>query len=130
MRRILIASLLLSPTLFIAPAVASQPRSDADTSTQPLQVSTGVVAPQLIHSAIVDLPDDSSGRLNTQDTKVVLSLEVDARGKTQNIQVIKSVNPGLEERVVDAVRQFRYRPAKLDNQDIPLDMNLTVDLHN
>jgi hypothetical protein len=28
--------------------------------------------------------------------------------------------------VIDAVRQFRFSPAKLDNQPIPIDMNMIL----
>jgi len=128
MRRILIASLLLSPMLVTAPAVASQPRSDADASTQPVRVSTGVVAPQLVYTTAVEFPGGAFDMTIPQDAKVVLSMNVDTKGHAQDIQVIKSVNPDLDQRVVNAVRGFRFRPATLDNQTIPVDLNLTVEV--
>ena len=54
MRHLLIASLLLSPALFTASAVASQPGTDAAASTDH-RVSTGVTTPKVIHSASIEV---------------------------------------------------------------------------
>jgi TonB family protein len=60
------------------------------------------------------------------DSKVVLKLNLDEQGKAGDIQVINSTNPTLDSEVVDAVRQFRWRPAKLDNQPVATDLVLSV----
>jgi TonB family protein len=60
------------------------------------------------------------------DSKVVLQLNLDEQGKPADIQIINSVNPTLDADVVDAVRQFRWRPAKLDNQPISTALTLNV----
>jgi len=57
---------------------------------------------------------------------VVLELNLDEQGKPEDIQVVKSVNPTLDADVVDAVRQFRWRPAKLDHQPVATDLTLKV----
>jgi TonB family protein len=123
MRPILIASLLLSPMLITASAVASQPNTDAPAATQGRRISTGITAPA-IDSSNIHIPAEAVGRIFTNDAKVVLSLNVDEKGNAQNVRVIKSVNPELDSRVVVAVRQAHFQPAKLDNQVIPIDVNL------
>jgi TonB family protein len=62
------------------------------------------------------------------DSEVVLTLTVDEQGKAQNIQLVKSTNPVIGERVVDAVQKFRWRPATLDKQPVPLDLTLNVEV--
>ena len=57
-----------------------------------------------------------------------LTLTVDEQGKAQNIQLVKSTNPVIGERVVDAVQKFRWRPATLDKQPVPLDLTLNVEV--
>ena len=128
MRRILVASLLLSPMLFTAPVVASQPKADAAASTQSLRVSTGVTPPEVIYSTSVELPTGPLSVAIPSDAKVVHSMTVDEQGKPNDIQVVKSVNPELDANVVKAVRQFRFRPAKLDDQIIPIQVDLEVEV--
>jgi len=128
MRRILIASLLLSPVLFVAPAVASQPGTDAVAATHALRVSTGVTAPEIIRSTRIEISDNPIVRSLPNDEKVVLSLNVDTHGRPNDIQVMKSVNADLDASVVSAVRQFKFAPATLDNQAISMDINLIVDV--
>lgn len=126
MRRILAASLLLSPLFLPAAAIASQPvKDDASASTQLRPTSTGVTAPNLVHTTDIIVSPDFAATLR-DDLKVVLELNVDELGKPADIQVINSNNPTLDANVIDAVRQFRWRPATLDKQPIPIDLTLNV----
>ena len=128
MRRILVASLLLSPVLFTASAVASQPATDAAPSTQVRRVSTGVVAPQLLKSTNVDIPADAFDAVLPPNAEVGLKVDIDEQGNARDIQVIKPLNSDLDARVVAAVSKFRFAPATLDNQAISdtIDLNIVV----
>ena len=129
MRRILAASLMLSPMLFTASAIASQPTTgDADASTPAVRISTGVTAPKLIQSNTVVIPGDAFDNVIPQPAEVSLTLSVDETGKPQDIQVVKSVNKDLDARVIEAVRKLQWHPGKLDNQAIPVDMTLDVNV--
>jgi len=128
MRRILIASLLLSPVLFTASAVASQPATNAAPSTQVRRVSTGIIAPRLLKSTNVDIPADAFDAMLPPDAEVGLKVNIDEQGNARDIQVIKPVNADLDARVVAAVSKFRFAPATLDNQAISdtIDLNIVV----
>jgi len=41
----------------------------------------------------------------------VISLIVDAQGNPQNIHVSRSLGMGLDEKAVEAVRQYKFKPA-------------------
>jgi TonB family protein len=69
------------------------------------------------------VPEGLNSRL-LDDSMVVLKLNVDEQGKPEDIQIVNTVNPTLGADVIDAVRQFRWRPAKLDNQPIATDLTL------
>jgi TonB family protein len=128
MRRILVASLLLSPALFTASAVASQPATDAAASTQGRRISTGVIAPKLLKSTSIEIPGDAFDAILPPDAEVGLKVNVDEQGNARDIQVVKPVNADLDARVVAAVSKFRFSPATLDSQAIPfsLDVNVVV----
>jgi TonB family protein len=123
MRRILAASILLSPLFFTASAVASTPANDASASTPARPVSTGVIPAHVLYSAGIELLSTTSV---PSGAEVVLELNVGEDGKARDIQVVKSVNPQLDAPVVAAVRKFRFSPAKLDHQSISVPLSLTV----
>jgi len=129
MRRILATSLLLSPLLLTAAAFASQPVIDASASTQAPRISTGVIPARLLHAASLTLPP-ALAVTTPNDAEVVLKLNVDEQGKAQDVQVVRSINPAVDERVVEAVRQFRWHPATLDKQAIPVELTLKVEVQH
>ncbi len=124
MRPTLVASLLLSPMLVTASAVASQPKTDAP--NQVLRVSSGVTVPAVLESTDVHIASDANARLSPVDSKVVVNLWVDAQGNPKGVRVVKSLYPDLDAHVVAAVRQFHFHPAKLDNQPVAQNMDLVV----
>lgn len=126
MRRILVASLMLLPSLFPAAAHATQPADDSSTPTPAPRVSTGVTGPSILDASNVHLSPNAFDQIIPSEATVVLSLNVDENGKPQDVQVVKSVNKMLDERVLDAVRQFHFSPAKLDNEPVPVDLTLNV----
>jgi TonB family protein len=125
MRRILVASLLLSPLVFTTAAVAGTPATDAAVLTQVRPVSSGVKPAHVVSAVNVVLPYVSDQTVFTE-AEVVLHLNVDSSGKPQNIQVIKSPSITLNEPVLAAVRQFQFEPATVNNQFVAMPMTLTV----
>jgi len=128
MRRIQVASALLFPLLCTAAAVASSPATDAPASTSVLRVSTGVTPAEVIYTPHITLPQDETAQGFPNIAEIVVHMNVDETGKAQDIKVVRSLYPTLNEHVVDAVRQFRFRPAKLDDQAVPVDMSLKIQL--
>jgi TonB family protein len=49
---------------------------------------------------------------------VVLRIDVDTRGLAQNIMVRQGLGLGLDERAVDAVRKWRFRPAAVNGKPV------------
>jgi TonB family protein len=125
MRRILAASILVSPLFLTAAAYATQPVTDAPASTPVHAISTGVVPAHVLYSPNVDLTPSAAQSL-PYDAQVVLTLNVNEKGQPEGIQVINSPSRDLEAAVTAAVRQSRFRPATLDNQPVASPMNLTV----
>jgi TonB family protein len=125
MRRILAASILMSPLFISAAALASQPVTDDTASTPTRPLSTGVKPAHVISTANVDLTPAAIETL-PYGAEVVLKLNVDEKGQPQDIQVVKSPSHYLDGPVADAVKQYRFSPASLDNQPVVTPMTLTV----
>jgi TonB family protein len=125
MRSILAVSALLSTLSFSAAAFATQPVTDEPASTSIRSVSTGVIPAHVVSTQDVDLSPAAAETL-AYNAEVVLTLNVDAKGNAQNVQVIKSPSRYLDGPVAAAVRQYHFRPATLDNQPIATPVTLTV----
>jgi len=126
MRRILLASLLLLSSLFPAAVNASQPADDSSNPTPVPRVSTGVIEPVLLNAHNVHLSPNVFDSLNPSEQTIVLSLNVDEKGKPQDVQIVNPTNKILDQRILEAVRQFHFSPAKLDDQPVPVDLTLNV----
>lgn len=127
MRTALAASLLLSPMLYVASAVAAQPKTDAaDAQVRP--VSVAQTTPAVLPAASIRIPGYSLSRTGSNGEKVVLSMNVDAKGNAQNVRVIQSANPELDARIVAAVRQSYFHPAQVANHAVPVKVDLVVNV--
>ncbi|HTB95888.1 MAG TPA: TonB family protein [Terracidiphilus sp.] len=141
MRRILVASFLLSSALLGAQSAAkaqsatlvarseatnASEATDVPTATHPRRISTGVTAPKLISGSVVKVAttDFPTEDLSTQH--VVVSFRVDEKGTPLNVHLLKSVNQSVDGKVLEAVRQYRFAPATLDDEAVPMDVNLLV----
>jgi periplasmic protein TonB len=56
---------------------------------------------------------------------VILEAVIDAQGRVQSVQVLRSI-PLLDEAAIDAVRQWRFTPALLNAEPVPVVMTVTV----
>jgi TonB family protein len=125
MRRILLATVLTSPFVFTAAALATQPVSDTTASTPTRALSTGVKPAQVLYTPNIDFTPAALESM-PNGAEVVLKLNVDEQGLAQDVQVVKSPNHYLDEAVAASVRNYRFRPATLDNQPVALPLTLTV----
>jgi TonB family protein len=118
-------ALALCSMLFPIAAVAGQSPTDAVVATSNLRVSTGVKSPVVLDTAEINLPQGMLDSLPA-GAQVGVELTVDQHGIPENIRVVKSLNSSMDASVIDAVRQFRFRPGTMDNKPIPVDLNLTL----
>lgn len=125
MRRIVTISLLSSLALSAAAAYAS-PASDASVPSTNRPVSTGVTSPRLVYSTKINIPATELPANSSIPAEVTLQFNLDQTGAPQGIQIVRSINPSVDARVIEAVRQFRWTPAVLDHQAVPIEFTFTV----
>lgn len=65
--------------------------------------------PQLIYKVEPQYSEDA--RKSRFEGTVVLSIEVDAMGHTSHIRVVRPLGLGLDQKAIDAVKLWRFRPA-------------------
>ncbi len=88
------------------------------------RVGGGVSAPKVVYDPDPEYSEEAR-KAKYQGT-VVLWLVVAPDGKPQQIRVQRSLGMGLDEKAVEAVRQWRFEPAKKDGQPVPVMINVEV----
>jgi TonB family protein len=147
MRRIIVATLALSPMLLHAQAnspaktqtsaanlraelvAATFTGSESDRSSAPtaapVRISTGVNAPKLIKTVAVE-SDADFAPMNQFERTAVVAMTVDPSGKPTDLKIVQSVNPVMDRNVLAAVSQYRFTPGTLDDQPTAVPVNLAV----
>jgi bla regulator protein blaR1 len=88
------------------------------------QVGNGVSAPTLIFAPDPQYTEEAS-KARYQGV-CVLSLIVDAKGKPQRVQVVRHLGMGLDQKAVEAVKQYQFEPAMLSGKPVPVKVNIEV----
>lgn len=142
MRQALLAVLALSPVLLhakanspaqhqLALASTSELGAAADRGTainKPLRISTGVVAPKLVHSISVNSDTTRPWTDVAANKTVTVGMVVDTEGKPTNLKIVKSAGPVVDHSVLEAVSQYRFQPGTVSNQPVAFPLNLEINL--
>lgn len=139
MRNLIAAALLLSPLALAAQSSNMQARlastayaaaaaTNTSHPTGAVRVSTGVIAPKLIHTVDIQQDERSLSSMAGLDHKVVVSMIVDETGTPNDLKIIESSDPQSNQNVLAAVSQYRFTPGKLSNQptSVPVNLEITV----
>lgn len=92
-----------------------------------MNVGGGVSAPQVIHSVEPNFTQQARAA-NYQGT-VSIQLIVDPQGYPQDIHILRHLGMGLDEKAVEAVRQYRFRPAMYKGHPVAVQMIIDVAFH-
>jgi uncharacterized protein (TIGR03435 family) len=86
---------------------------------------TGVMsAPVLIYSVQPEFTERARKAKASGD--VLVNLWVDERGNPKQVRTLRGLGMGLDEKAVEAVKQYRFRPAMLDGKPLPTQLNVIV----
>ena len=105
------------------PVTAEPVRSAKPVDVPPVRLHSGITAPRKIVDVAPIFP--LLARETRVDGIVILEATIDAQGDVRNVQVLRSVT-FLDQAAIDAVRQWRFEPARLNGAPIPVIMTITV----
>jgi protein TonB len=57
---------------------------------------------------------------------VLVYLQVDTNGKPMHVRVLRGIGLGLDEKAVEAVTQYKFKPAMENGKPVPVEMNVEV----
>jgi protein TonB len=92
------------------------------------RVGGGISSPVAIYDPEPEFSDEA--RRAKYQGIVVLSVIVDAQGKPQNIHVVRALGMGLDEKAIEAVKTWKFKPAMKDGKTpVPVAVNVEVNFH-
>jgi TonB family protein len=123
------ATLLLATTMAgvaaLARPVDNTPQTYQDAPGTIYKIGGDVTAPVVIHSAEARF-SEKARRAKYQGV-CLISLVVDAQGNPQNVHVARALGMGLDKNAVEAVRQYKFKPA-LKNGRTPVPVAITIEV--
>jgi TonB family protein len=91
------------------------------------QVGGGVRPPVVIYQVDPEFSDQA--RMAKYQGLCVVEVIVDARGIPQDPKVIRPLGMGLDEKAVEAVKQYRFKPATLNGHPVAVREDVEIDFH-
>lgn len=83
------------------------------------------VTPPVVISRVGARYTEEARKAGTQGT-VLLAVAIDRTGRARDVQVERSVEPGLDQEAVKAVRQWKFRPAQQDGRPVRVSVHVEV----
>jgi TonB family protein len=104
------------PSLFVVPAgykvVEGSP------------VGGGVSPPQVTYQVDPEYTDEA--RQAKFSGSCIVDLIVDTQGMPRNVRVVRPLGRGLDEKAIEAVKQYRFKPAMYQGHPIPFELKIEV----
>ncbi|MGA2754856.1 MAG: energy transducer TonB [Terracidiphilus sp.] len=112
------------------PPGASAPTSHVDPidviPPGPYKIGGRISAPVIKHRVTAQYTDEAR-RANYQGA-CLIGLIVNAQGNPVNVHVVRPLGMGLDEKAMDAIRQYKFKPAMKDGKTpVPVMVTIEVD---
>ena len=100
------------------------PGSGGNTGGGPRRIGGGVSAPVLIYSVEPEFSEEA--RKAKGAGNVLVNLWVDQQGRPSHVRVLRGVGMGLDEKAMEAVRQYKFKPAMENGKPVLVELNVEV----
>ena len=106
--------------------VPSTQSTPVETKDGLYRVGGRVLAP-VPRNSVMAVYTDEARRAKLQGVALV-SVIVDVQGNPQNAQIVRGLEMGLNEKALEAVRKYRFKPAMLDGKT-PVPVMITIEIN-
>lgn len=100
------------------------PGSGGNTGGGPMHVGGSVRPPSVLYSVEPEFSEEA--RKAKFSGNVQVYLWVDEEGKPSHVRVVRGVGMGLDEKAVEAVRQYKFKPALQNGKPVKVDLYIDV----
>jgi TonB family protein len=106
------------------PADSQSPNDESASGVVPKKIGGGVSAPVLIYS----VPPEYSEQAKKEKVggTVLVNFWVDEQGRTKHVRVLRGVGDGLDEKALEAVKQYKFSPAMEGGKPVLVELKTEV----
>lgn len=128
MLRVCLVGFLLLIEAFFAPAQSEVPSSEGPVPSDQW-AARHIAPPELISGDRPDYPVEAS--FQGLDGQCLMAFVVNAQGVPDHVHPIHCTNPSFEDNSVDAVRQYRFKPATIEQgKPVPVAVRGVLQYHS
>jgi TonB family protein len=107
-------------------SLAGAGRSQNGNEEQVYELGPGITAPKIVHQVSPEHPAEGFRIAGT----VLIGLVVSSRGEPRDVRILKSLDKGVDQNAVDAVRQWRFEPAKKAGEPVAVRLSIEIRFHD
>ncbi len=100
------------------------PGSGGNTGGGPRRIGGGVSAPVVIYSVEPEFSEEA--RKAKVAGNVLVGLWIDEKGMPSHVHVVRGIGMGLDEKAIEAVKQWRFKPAMENGKPVLVELNIEV----
>jgi periplasmic protein TonB len=100
------------------------PGSGGNYGGGPRHIGGGVSAPVVIKQVEPEFSEEA--RKAKTAGNVLVNLWVDEQGNPQHVRVLRGVGMGLDEKAIEAVKQYKFKPAMEGGKPVLVELNIEV----
>jgi protein TonB len=101
------------------------PGEGGGTGGGPYRPGSGITPPRLLHEVKPDYTEEA--RRRGVEGEVVMEIVVRQNGSTSDVKVLRGLGYGLDQRAIDAVRQWRFSPANRLGHPVDVIVEVSVE---
>ena len=111
----------------VAAGRAQDKQADKEAEETVYDLGPGVSPPRVIKQVSPNYKTTRGVRL---EGSVIVGLIVSSRGVPREVRVIEGIDKDVDQSAVEAVRQWRFAPARKDDKPIAVRVSLEIDFHS
>jgi protein TonB len=112
----------VSPPSTVVGSGAQSPAANGPDT--PVHINGSVRPPVVVYRVDPNYTADARSEKISGDVQIYLW--VDKNGNPSHVRVVRGIGHGLDEKAVEAVRQFKFKPATKDGEPVTVDIYLDV----
>jgi periplasmic protein TonB len=90
------------------------------------ELDPGITPPKVVHQVSPEHPAEGFRIAGT----VLIGLVVGSGGEPRDVHVLKSLDKGVDANAVDAVKQWRFEPAKKAGEPVAVRLSIEIRFHD
>ena len=112
---------ILCASIFLCSVASPQQKPD-----QVYDLGPGITPPKVVHQVAPEHPAEGFRIAGS----VLIGLIVGTDGSPRDVRVLRSLDKAVDQNAVDAVKQWRFEPAKKEGESVAVRLSIEIRFHD